>query len=447
MNCTLADIAQAGRAIVLPAVIDIDGEPLALTQSLRLLPGKRLVARAIWRGETVLAKLFFRQKNWHDENAGFQRLQASGLATPAQLLTQSIEDGGVVLYQFIDCATPLDVLWGELNHQAKQQHLTQIKQVLAQLQSAQLVQRDLHLGNFLLQHDKLWVIDPASVSRASTSQAFQQNTALFIAQLPLPDRELAIASLQADSATVSAIDAMWQQRQQQYLKKILRDCTDVAAGEQRGVHYLCQRQYVQALAPLLLAPQQLLASAQQPLLKDGNSAKVFLIDTAIGRLVVKQYINKDWLRKLRRALQMSRAKRSWLFSHALQFAGIKVPEPIAVIEKKTGPFTSQSWFISREQSGTDLLSTWQQLPPTDTLLQQVGELAQALTVSRISHGDMKATNFIVADDNIYVIDYDGCRQHNNGSSLKQAQAKDWRRLRANWPDNTELQRQLDNYLP
>lgn len=447
MTLCLADIAEAGREIALPAVIDVNGESLTLIQSLRLLPGKRLVARATWRGETVLAKLFFRQTNWQDENAGFQRLQASGLATPAQLVTQRLDDGGVALYQFINCAEPLDQLWLTFDSHKKQQWLIQIKQVLAQLQHAQLVQRDLHLGNFLVQDEKLWVIDPASVSTTTSTQVFQQNTALFIAQLPLPDRELAIAGLQADGETIAAIDPMWLRRQQQYLKKILRDCTDVSAGQQGGVHYLCQRQYVDALKPLLIAPQQLLANAHQPLLKDGNSAKVFLIDTAIGRLVVKQYINKDWLRKLRRALQVSRAKRSWLFSHAFSFAGLNVPEPIAVIEKKTGPLTSQSWFISREQQGEDLLSTWQQHPPTNTHLQQIGELVQALSLSRISHGDMKATNFIVADDELFVIDYDGCRRHRNQHRLNKALTKDWQRFRANWPDNTSLQRQLDSYLP
>lgn len=448
MNTSLATLNAQGRELALPAALTLNGDLLTLEQCLRLLPGKRIVARANWQGQTVLAKVFFKQKNWQDELAGYQRLHQTNLPTPAQLFSSPLDNGGVVLYQFIEHAAPLDQLWPAFDDTEKTQALIHIQHALQQLQQQNLLQADLHLGNFFRVENTLWVIDPASVQSQTHAQAFQQNQALFIAQLPLADRALALQCLRPDRATQDAVDALWQQRQRQFLKKIMRDCTDVASGQAGSVQYLCRRDYQGELAALLENPTQLLSKARLPLLKDGNSAKVFIIDTAIGPLVVKQYINKDWLRTLRRTLQVSRAKRSWKFAHAMQFANLNVPEPIAVIESKTGPFTNQSWFISREQSGSDLLSLWQQQAPSAALLQQVAQLARALQHSRISHGDMKATNFIVdAQQQLFVIDYDGCREHSKPSSLRQALAKDWRRFRANWPDNTALQRQLDNYLP
>src|SRR5690606_32528291 len=112
------------------------------------------------------------------------------------------------------------------------------------------------------------------------------------------------------------------------------------------------------------------------------------------KLVVKQYVNKDWLRKLRRAFRPSRAARSWYFSHAFAFAGIAVPQPIALIEQRSGPIVTNAWFVSEYCEDTDLLELWQHRAPDPDELSSLHAIFAALKYLRISHGDMKATNLL-----------------------------------------------------
>ena len=51
-----------------------DGSELFCTDMLRFLPGKRMVMRAEYGGNVVLAKLFFDTRNWQKELDGYAML-------------------------------------------------------------------------------------------------------------------------------------------------------------------------------------------------------------------------------------------------------------------------------------------------------------------------------------------------------------------------------------
>ena len=51
---------------------------------------------------------------------------------------------------------------------------------------------------------------------------------------------------------------------------------------------------------------------------------------------------------------------------------------------------------------------------------------------KISHGDMKATNFVYSGEQLYVLDLDSLQWHRNESAFLEKFGKDLRRFRKNW---------------
>jgi tRNA A-37 threonylcarbamoyl transferase component Bud32 len=445
---TLATLQSCGRSIPLPFRLALpDGSELLCTALLRLLPGKRLVLRATHGGRTILAKLFFAERNRQQELDGYALLQETGVPTPALLAQHRIGSGGTCLYEYIDNATALDSLWQQSRSDTKAQLLGQLLPLLQQCHAQHVLQQDLHLGNFLLAGETLYVLDPASCQRTTDAAAVPTNLALLLAQLPFTDWPLALQAITAaypalDSHTLaSAAQALARQRQRAYLQKILRDCSDVADCSEPGLHLLCRRECASdTLLARLREPARLADGAT--MLKNGNSAKVFCIDIDGRALVVKQYINKDWLRQLRRAFRPSRALRSWRIAHAFAAAGIRVPAPVAVVEQKSGPLVRSAWYVSEYTAGCDLLASWQQRGPSDGELEALYDLFLLLQHCDISHGDLKATNLLTDGEHITVIDYDGACEHQRAATLARALAADKQRLLQNWTDQPALQQRL-----
>jgi tRNA A-37 threonylcarbamoyl transferase component Bud32 len=463
---TAAALKKLGRDVSCPFSVALpDGSTLHSTDILRLLPNKRLVVRATHQGNTVLAKIFFDADNWHKEKSRYHIVQKTGATTPSLLQCYALENGGVCLYAFIDNAMPVDVLWQHSSPEQKQQYWQGILQHLQTLWQHQLLQRDLHLGNFLLQNSTqennpagkstLWLLDPASCEAFRHPQEQENNLALLLAQLPFEDwplllpllQEVLQAALPQTNAVQLATLAQqhWATRLEKYLQKIQRDCSAVADISNKPLRVLVSRVHLsEALADALHHPDALITDAT--LLKNGNSAKVFIKVIDGQSYVVKQYINKDWLRKLRRAFRLSRAARSWIFSHAFSFAGIAVPAPIALVEKRCGPIVTQAWFVSAYCPQPDLHTRWQTQTPTEAELSQLRALFFRLKQLRCSHGDMKASNILSDGQQLFLIDYDGTSEQHDARALQAALRKDKQRLLANWVEQPALQQVVAEHI-
>ena len=449
---TLASLQASDRHIATPFRIALpDGSELLCTDMLRVLPGKRMVMRAEYGSNVVLAKLFFDTRNLQKELDGFSLLEKTCTATPALLANFRMEQGGACLYQFIENAEPLDVLWQKNGAAKKAVLLEKLLLALQKCYQQKVLQEDLHLGNFLLQDEQLIVIDPASCTTFSNDSEQNANLALLLAQLPFTDWQPALKKIQTmfpfiiDNDLTKQAQQQWQQRQKNYLQKVFRECSDVADLGSGSLRVLCRRKALsETIVTRLHNPQSLMDDAT--VLKNGNSAKVFLTEIDGRKLVVKQYINKDWLRKIRRAFRPSRAARSWYFSHAFSFAGIRVPEPVALIEQKFGPFVTSAWFICEYSDGADLLTCWNEREPNVEELSCIHSLFLSLQITRSSHGDMKASNLISDGARIALIDYDGAQEHSSQASLAHALAQDKQRFLQNWADNATLQKKLTELL-
>jgi len=432
----------------MPCHVQLDDDSTVQLQAvLRILPGKRIVARAMYQQKTVLVKLFCEARYVQNEIAGYELLQSAAVKTPPLLDSISTVHGGACFYEYLEDIKLFGEIWKNAVEIEKQQKLADLLILLDSMYGSNIIQRDLHLGNFAYAKDQLYALDPASIVSANKSDIVN-NIALLVAQLPLADwswaqimindRLQSHLSISTEQALSVQIKSVWRQRLDKFLDKIYRDCTYIKqvtlrSGALQSLLIRCVRE---TCSPTI---QQWFANPQDKTslvkyLKQGNSAEVFIV-TIDGRdLAVKHFRNKDIWRVLRRMFKKSRASKSWYFAHMLLQANIAVPAPLAIIERKLGPLVIESWYISEYLEGDTLLNLWQSQPPTQELLAAMNKIFETMALLKISHGDFKASNLLMANGIIHVIDYDGMRTHANLKKLHMALAKDRQRFCRNWPE-------------
>jgi tRNA A-37 threonylcarbamoyl transferase component Bud32 len=237
---TAASLRAAGRNPLPQTRVALDDGSLLVVQDwLRVLPGKRLTGSGEWRGRKALAKLFIAERgserHWQRECRGAENLRRHGLPTPALLASGLLGDGGhYVLYDCLDRARNPEG--------AALEDLMPVFAQVGRMHAGGLVQEDAHLGNFLLEGDRLYVIDGDAIRESATPADCTGNLALLLAQLQ-PQAEAALRAdlLQSyrsgnpgaavDEVQLAATSASARQRRlADYLDKCLRDCSLFASA-------------------------------------------------------------------------------------------------------------------------------------------------------------------------------------------------------------------------
>ncbi len=181
-------------------------------------------------------------------------------------------------------------------------------------------------------------------------------------------------------------------------------------------------------------------------LKRGGSATIVRVQVGGHDLVVKRYNLKGALHRLKRAIGPSRARRSWVNAWRMEFLGIPSVKPVAMIEEKVGPFRGRAYFVSEYVAGTDALATIKTSREPNDQMAAISSLLQDLSDSRISHGDMKATNFMMSEGGPVLLDLDAMKEHHDVISFRRAFRRDLKRFMKNWRDRPELANQFRGLL-
>ncbi|GHU26970.1 serine/threonine protein kinase [Betaproteobacteria bacterium] len=469
---SLSELRSQGRKPETPfQARSADGDIITMSRLLRVLPGKRFVGEARWRDRLVLAKLFVARsggRHWARERQGLDLLHDAGLPTPDTVGAGRLDGGGYfLLTEFLDDSLTLAERWSavEALPSGDPQALDILRPAFAligRLHAAGLVHTDLHLGNFLEHGGTLFLIDGDGIRRVRGSEGEQtrqalNNLALLTAQLPLawdycmdalvvaytseqarwnPDREILL----------QAVGQARARRLAHFLGKTLRDCSQFAVRHTASLFSSLVREEQELLSALLDAPDA--AIAQGALLKDGNTCTVARVDVDRRALVVKRYNLKSPLHALSRCWRPSRAWHAWRAGHCLAFYGISTPAPLALIEERVGPLRRRAFLVTEFCPGNDLL---RHLSPG-----REPDAAEAAAITtffdllfrlRITHGDMKAENFLWHDKRLVVIDLDSMIQHNSAIAFARAWGSDRARFLRNWPADSMLCRWLDAHLP
>lgn len=457
---TAEDLRAAGRTPTCPFRIQLDdSSTLFFTQPLRLLPGKRVVGRGMWKDIPVLAKLFIAEasaRHWERERTGILALGEADLPTPPLLAAGQLARGGhYLITQYLDPACVLDTPEDTLRD-----WLCPVADLLGQMHAHGLLQTDPHLSNFLLHDGRLFLIDGDGVRTypVGDQRAPRRNLALFLAQLPIrqagrhPEAidayRRAFPAAAIDQEELAAeVRAARAERLRDFLDKSVRDCGQFQVERTFRRFTAVVRSESERLAPVLRDPDSWMARGVT--LKKGNTSTVARIAVDGGEVVIKRYNIKSLAHAASRCWRPSRAWHSWREGHRLSLLGIPTPAPLALIEQRFGPLRGKAWLVTAHIPGEDLLTH-----SSDSLetgfpareRQAILRLFQDLAEARIGHGDMKATNLLWNDGTLALIDLDIMRQYREEFGFRRAQRRDVARFLANWPCKSRLRSQLEAVL-
>jgi len=445
---TIVEQLQQGcREINMPAPVNLaGGDTLECTETLRVLPGKRAVMKARWRERPVLVKLILNtpsgRRNVRRELSGYRALKAAGIATPELLLTARCREGHHVLgFAFMQQARRL----GERGRSRNGclQAATAGLGIIALLHRNACRHTDPHFDNFLLAGGRLYVVDVASVERCPNTEygSWQRNNlAFFLAQFSPLRRKPLMDSLPehypgaaGDPQLEKAVARAWRRRKSRYLKKCLRECGDFSTRKTR--HRLAawsRARHGPDLDSFVRDPDAWIAKGR--LLKDGNSATVVGVQLDGRPVVIKRNNIKNARHWLSRCLRPTRGYVNWRNAHLLILSGIATPEPVAFVEKRRGPFRLGGYYVCAWCDFPSAAHKYQSEQPGEQELKWFKELFAAMRSARIVHGDLKASNLLITDNGISLIDLDSMKEMPRRGNYQRFAAKDRRRFLENWKD-------------
>jgi len=461
---TCNNLIAMGRHIPTPfylAIMDDSGESMLKIETiLRIVPGKRIVAMSHWKDQTVLVKLFFRRGHWKQnmlrDLTGLTLLRQATIPTPKIFSQTATADkhGAVLFIEYLTQGTSLLTMFDSAHSDEEQISIVEMGiEAIARCHRAGLWQKDIHLDNFMLSNGKVYVLDGGDIKGEGGTlhvSTCLQNLAVFFAQFPaaldirVPQflaRYQALASTLTDDIEsllpemTNMVVASRRQRLKNYERKLFRSTTanrqihtaNRFAVYDRSIHSDVLEKFIQD-------PDSLLVKGT--MLKEGNSSTVAMIQFDGKDFVLKRYNIKGFWHGLKRLLQPSRAAKSWQNASVLEMLGVATPHPYAMIEERVlWILRRRAWFLCEYINDENLM---QQIErdgdrfPMAAMLDRFKSLFATMQIYKISHGDMKASNFIYRNEHLFVLDLDAMQRHRSGEKAARFFRKDLERFRRNW---------------
>lgn len=441
-------------------------ESLHCTEVLRLIPKKRLVAFANWKNQTVVAKIFFGSKakaRMQADLNGIKALQAAKIPSPAIYYDGKAEEAGVfvIIFERILNAENLGTFWQNQKTQPQSEEaLHSLTVELATQHVMGLMQKDLHLNNFLLGTDKIYTLDGGDILLSDeplSKKHSLENLALLFSQLGIYSNRLQqrlfLTYINSRSWLVEKADLQhlhkslrqWNlSRWLSFRKKIFRSSSQFCKSKKLCSHLIYDRQYQSAsFEKFLQNPDSFFTLPDTLVLKEGRSSTVAKINIDGRALVVKRYNIKDSWHQLKRCFQKTRAECSWTLSHQMQFVGLPTAKPVGYLEKRFLNCRGKSYFIMEYIEGTRADQFFEQYGPESSenrlVAQKIVSLFFNLARLRLSHGDLKITNLIIKPNfEPLLIDLDSMREHQSSLGLAKRFRKDMERFLENWRSNPTM---------
>ena len=320
-------------------------------ESLRVIPQRRTVFAGVWQGRPVIVKRFedcFSGYRCGREKRGLERLIARGLATPKVLLSGKDAGGHHVLViekieNAVDAATAVE---SADTREAAKTLLFEVFRYVAEMHQAGVVQKDFHLGNFLIAESTVYAIDPACMgfrnAPIASAPSYRQ---LAVLMATLPRQLLAwdvefvqlyctLRGFACRPETLENIRHLAERRRARRLphalKKTLRNSKHFFVLESPGCRgVFCRDTFDSETAHRFM--EQIALHGEERTGKEyeicryepGNRLQAF-----VWRMV------------------QSPARRDWLNAWRLLYGGQIVPKPAAFIEKGNFAFLNKAWYIA-----------------------------------------------------------------------------------------------------
>ena len=460
-----SELTRLRRQIVTPFLIEIYKEggldKIEINEILRIIPRKRLVAKAKWQEKTVVVKIFFAPLRWKrnlsGEISGINLLRKNGLRAPAILHDGELADkkGAALVLEFFEDSKTIGEHFNEAQSVSERQlWFSKTIRAIGVCHRSGLWQSDLHMDNFLQSKNHIYYLDGGGIRVLEdypSNDLIYKNIALFFAQFKVENdenidallRDYCLENKKLNTLNKTLIADKVREarilRIANYEKKIFRSTT--AHRRIRSIHKFVVHArdiYCSSLESFVGDPNSYIK--KERLMKDGNSTTVaeFNFDGKI--CVIKRYNLKSLWQKMKYLFKPSRAAKCWRNSLMLRMLGVETPRPFMIIEERLfGLLRQKAYFVCEKIEAPNLMEYFEDKKLKNSELVQIiakfRNLFQIMIDYKISHGDMKASNFIFHNEQLIVLDLDGMKRHKSNRSFKKAIMKDFNRFMKNWRNN------------
>lgn len=463
------DIEQISKLCASSFVVELAGsKPLQCLETVRHIPGRRLVCRALWKDEGVYAKIFLGSKASHyaeRDRQGMQALAAADIPAPCLLHAGHDVSGSavVLVYRSIENSSSAEAAYAALPPESEQrlEMAKKLVTAVAHHHRCGLIQTDLYLKNFLLQDERIYTLDGDAIRRLPSGLLKERialnNLALLISKfdaieaddwlealLDVYARERRLRKVPDIASMRERVAGIRRRVAEKYAgRKVFRQCTEVQVHRSFERFLAITRDFASSqLEQALEAPDKFLNEAQLKRLKSGNTCTVALAEIDGCKLVVKRYNIKSFLHGLSRSLRQTRAAVSWSNAHLLKMHGIATSAPVALLEKRHGIIRRQAYFLAEFVDAPDVDEVFADQAASQDYKSGVAaamaRLFWKLNLLQSTHGDFKATNVKIVDGQPLLIDLDSMRQHRCRLTFERKHVRDLRRFMLNWRQDAKI---------
>lgn len=474
-NLTLKAMLGRGRNIA-PAEWPLqDSEiPLYCEEVIRFIPKKRLVAFGEWGNQKVVIKLFFEKgeakRDAVRDATGVLALMECNVPTP-KLLYQGSEDKKrvyILIYERIMDAESFLNIWQ--NKKSAEELIPLLRALIVEIATQHvlgILQKDLHLNNFLVTEKCIYTLDGGQISKIHhplDEERSLEYLCLLLAQFGVGMRDIQndlfkyyaklrgwILKPKDITKFKKKLAQLSEERSARYRKKVFRSSSQIKRVKKMTRAILYDRSYeTPAFLKFLENPDKIFENQDVQLLKKGRSSTVAKVTLDNRVLVVKRYNLKNGLHRLRRLFRNTRARKSWCMSQHLFASGIKTAKPVACIENRFLGFRGTSYFVMEYIDGPHIGEYFRDFDQNNMAFKEMAKSMAALIANlselRITHGDLKMTNILIHNHIPYLIDLDGISEHSSKKSLHAAWAEELQRFMRNWEHQPHILALFKNEL-
>lgn len=160
-------------------------------------------------------------------------------------------------------------------------------------------------------------------------------------------------------------------------------------------------------------PDAYLKHENTRILQDNFKSTIGVISVDGRKIVVKRHNYKSRWNRFKRFFRRTRAQKCWTYARLLSRHGILVPRPVGFVETRIGPLRGRSYFFYEYidgLTGEAYLRKYRNFPvyierAIDAMVALVGKIKDL----RLIHGDIRVSNFIFREHDLYLLDLDDMR--------------------------------------